>query len=544
MSTSGNRLGQEKSPYLLQHKDNPVHWYAWGDDAFAAARVENKPIFLSIGYSTCYWCHMMEKDSFERQDVADALNADFISIKVDREEHPDVDALYMDAVVGMTGQGGWPMSAFLTPDLKPFFGGTFFPRQEFLQLLANIAKVWKSEPQKVLQSGDQITQLLRQREATPYGEALDARLLDKAELAFAQAFDATYGGFGGAPKFPPAQGLLFLLQRYARTKKPDTLQMVTATLDAMAAGGIHDKIGGGFHRYSVDERWHEPHYEKMLYDNALLALAYTAAHRITGSDLYADVVHSTLGYVLRDLTDSGGGFYAAQDAGDVGKEGEYYKASPETRKTLTPPAIDKKILTSWNGLMIAAFATAAETFNDARYRAAADMAATFIRAQLYRDNKLLRRSCAGEAKWDGTASDYAMMIFGLIALHRATKDPTWLQWAVDLQATLDQQFWDAKDSGYFSSTAPELLVQQKEFQDGALPSANSISALNVIHLAPLTGKLDYIDRAEKLLTAMSPLMGRHPMAIATGLTALETWLHKSEFMVCEGGVCQPVLSST
>jgi uncharacterized protein YyaL (SSP411 family) len=539
-----NHLGQEKSPYLLQHKDNPVHWYAWGDDAFAAARAENKPIFLSIGYSTCYWCHMMEKDSFEWQDVADALNADFISIKVDREEHPDVDALYMDAVVGMTGQGGWPMSVFLTPDLKPFFGGTFFPRQEFLQLLANIAKVWKAEPQKVLQSGDQITQLLRQREATPYGEALDARLLDKAELAFAQTFDATYGGFGGAPKFPPAQGLLFLLQRYARAKKPDTLQMVTATLDAMAAGGIHDKIGGGFHRYSVDERWHEPHYEKMLYDNALLTLAYTAAHRSTGSTLYADVVHSTLGYVLRDLTDSGGGFYAAQDAGDVGKEGEYYKASSEERKTLTPPAIDKKILTSWNGLMIAALATAAEAFNDARYRAAADTAAIFIRTHLYRDSKLLRRSCAGEAKLDGTASDYAMMILGLVALHRATKDTTWLQWAVDLQTTLDQQFWDVKDGGYFSSTAPELLVQQKEFQDGALPSANSISALNLVHLAPLTGKLDYIDRAEKLLKAMSPLMGRYPMAIATGLTALDTWLHKSELMVCEGGVCQPVLSST
>lgn len=541
---SHNRLGAEKSPYLLQHKDNPVHWYAWGPEAFAASRAENKPIFLSIGYSTCYWCHMMEKDSFELQDVADALNQDFISIKVDREEHPDVDALYMDAVVGMTGQGGWPMTVFLTPDLKPFFGGTFFPRREFLQLLANIAKVWKSEPHKVLQSGDQIAQLLRQREATPYGEALDVRLLDKAELAFAQAFDATYGGFGGAPKFPPAQGLLLLLQRYARSKKSDTLQMVTATLDAMANGGIHDKIGGGFHRYSVDERWHEPHYEKMLYDNALLALAYTAAHRTTHSELYADIVHSTLGYVLRDLTDSGGGFYAAQDAGDVGKEGEYYKAAPEARQTLTPPAIDKKILTGWNGLMIAALATAAETFKDERYRAAADRAATFVRAQLYRNSKLLRRSCAGEAKLDGTASDYALMIYGLIALHRATQDPGWLQWAVDLQATLDQEFWDAKEGGYFSSTAPELIVRQKEFQDGALPSANSISAFNLIHLAPLTGKLDTIDRAEKLLSAMAPLMGKHPMAIATGLSALDTWLHKSELMVCEGGACQPVLSST
>lgn len=521
-----------------------MHWYAWGPAAFAAARAENKPIFLSIGYSTCYWCHMMEKDSFELQDVAAALNQDFISIKVDREEHSDVDALYMDAVVGMTGQGGWPMSVFLTPDLQPFFGGTFFPRRDFLQLLANIAKVWKTEPQKVLNSGAQIAQALQQREATPYNEALDARLLDKAEASFAQAFDATYGGFGGAPKFPPAQGLLFLLRRYRRKPTPDLLRMITVTLDAMANGGLRDKIGGGFHRYSVDERWHEPHYEKMLYDNALLTLAYTEAHRATGSDLYADIVHSTLGYVLRDLTDTGGGFYAAQDAGDVGKEGEYYKATPEVRKTLTPPAIDKKILTSWNGLTIAALATAAEMLKDARYRIAAERAAAFVRAQLYHNGKLLRRFCAGDAKLDGTASDYACMVCGLIALYRTTQDTAWLQWAVDLQAALDTEFWDEKDGGYFTSTAPELIVRQKEFQDGALPSVNSISALNLIGLAPLTGKLDHITRAEKLLNAMSPLLSRHPMAIATGLTALDTWLHKSELMVCEGGACQPVLSST
>ncbi len=536
-----NRLGAEKSPYLLQHKDNPAHWYAWGPEAFAAAQQENKPIFLSIGYSTCYWCHMMEKDSFELQEVGDALNNDFISIKVDREEHPDVDALYMDAVVGMTGQGGWPMTVFLTPDLKPFFGGTFFRRQEFLQLLANITQTWKTAPEKIIESGDQITEFLKQREATPYGEALDARILDKAQLAFAQSFDATYGGFGGAPKFPPAQGLLLLLQRYTRNKDLETLKMVTVTLDAMAKGGLRDKIGGGFHRYSVDERWHEPHYEKMLYDNALLTLAYAAGHRATGSEMYADIVRSTLGYVLRDLTDSGGGFYAAQDAGDVGKEGEYYKAAPEARKVLTPPAIDKKILTSWNGLMIAALATAAETLKDDLYRAAAEKAATFVRDHLYNSGTLLRRSCAGEAKLEGTAADYAFMIFGLIALHHTTKEIAWLQWAVALQTTLDQEFWDEKEGGYFTSTAPELIVQQKELQDGALPSANSIAALNLIHLAPLTGKLDYLDRAEKLLTALAPIMVQHPMAISTGLAALDTWLHKSELMVCEGGVCQPLL---
>lgn len=528
MSTSRNHLEAEKSPYLLQHKDNPVHWYAWGDEAFTAARSGNKPIFLSIGYSTCYWCHMMEKDSFERQDVADALNKDFISIKVDREEHPDVDALYMNAVMGMTGQGGWPMSVFLTPDLKPFFGGTFFPRQDFLQLLANIAQVWKATPQKVIQSGDQIAHQLSHGEVSPYREVLDARILGKAQIAFSQAFDTTYGGFGGAPKFPPAQGLLLLLKLYSHSKNADTLKMVTVTLDAMSAGGIHDKISGGFHRYSVDERWHEPHYEKMLYDNALLTLAYAAAYRATATAEYADVIRSTLGYVLRDLTDASGGFYAAQDAGEVGKEGDYYKAPASTRPTLTPPAIDKKILTAWNGLMIAALATAGEVLKEELYRMAAEKAATFIRTHLCNQKILLRRYCDGDARLEGTASDYAFMIFGLIALYRTTHDAQWLHWATELQATLDHHFWDAKDGGYFTSIAPELIVHQKEFQDGALPSANAISALNLIDLALLTGNLNYQDHTEKLLTKMATMMGQHPMAHSTGLSALDSWLHRAD----------------
>lgn len=523
-----NRLGQEKSPYLLQHKDNPINWYAWGPEAFAAARSENKLVFLSIGYATCYWCHMMEKDSFEIQEVADVLNRDFISIKVDREEHPDVDALYMDAVVGMTGQGGWPMSVFLTPDLHPFFGGTFFPRRDFLQLLANIDQAWKTTPQKVLQSGNQITEMLKRREVSPYAEAPTSGLLDAAQRAFSQAFDATYGGFGGAPKFPPAQGLLFLLHEHSRSNHPDTLKMVTTTLDAMAQGGIHDKIGGGFHRYSVDERWHEPHYEKMLYDNALLTLAYTQAFRVTATADYATVVHTTLGYVLRDLTAAEGGFYAAQDAGAVGQEGEYYRATPEMRATLTPPAIDTKVLTAWNGLTIAALAAAGQILNEPRYITAAQRAATFIRQHLYTDGKLLRRYCDGDARLDGSASDYAFLIQGLLALHAADQDAQWLHWATELQATLDRAFWDAQEGGYLTSTAPELIVHKTEWFDGALPSANSISAQNLIVLAALLGKADYRERAEKILIAAAPHLARSPMGTATMLCALDEWLRHAE----------------
>ncbi|PIR21077.1 MAG: thioredoxin domain-containing protein [Deltaproteobacteria bacterium CG11_big_fil_rev_8_21_14_0_20_47_16] len=590
-----NRLGDEKSPYLLQHKDNPVHWYAWGTDAFTAARAQNKPIFLSIGYSTCYWCHVMEKDSFELQDVAAALNADFISIKVDREEHPDVDALYMDAVVGMTGHGGWPMSVFLTPDLKPFYGGTFFRREEFLQLLANVTNVWKTAPQKVIASGDQIVEQLQKNTVALYPTTLSAALVEKAVAACRQSFDTQHAGFGSAPKFPPAQAILMLLQRHARDKNPDALKMSTDTLNHMARGGIRDQLGGGFHRYSVDAEWLAPHFEKMLYDNALLTLAYCKAQSLTQNVQWAEVIRSTCNYVLREMTAPEGGFFAAQDAGDVGKEGEYYtwtwamleklltvdelKAVNQTygagvmgnfehgqnilnlslsvdwndthsphiesahqklmqaRRDRKAPHQDTKILTAWNGLMIAALATAAQTVNEPRYLEAAEKAAHFVKAHLTAGSKLLRRYCNNDAALNGTAADYAFMIYGLIALYRATQKSDCLDWAVALQTQLDTEFWDSKDDGYFASSAQELIVRQKEFQDGALPSANSISAHNLIQLAMLTGKMDYLNRAEKLLNALAPIMGQYPMAATTAIAALDTWLNRNELMTCDGVTC-------
>jgi uncharacterized protein YyaL (SSP411 family) len=577
-----NRLASEHSPYLLQHKDNPVDWRPWGDEAFETARRENKPIFLSVGYSTCHWCHVMEHESFESPLVADVLNRYFVSIKVDREERPDVDRVYMTFVQVTTGSGGWPMSVWLTPSLQPFYGGTYFPpsskwgKPGFVDVLEEIARVWREERDKVEQSAATITERLRSLRANGgRGPVPAAIVLERATEELSAAFDHRRGGFGGAPKFPRPTELLFLLREHARTGASEPRDMVLVTLRAMALGGMRDHIGGGFHRYSVDADWRVPHFEKMLYDQAQLVLAYVEAAQLTGDRFFADVAIDTLDYVRADLTDPGGGFYSAEDADSVPPEqasapdphkteGAFYiwredeirevlgagaevfiarygvrpdgnapfdpqaefthknllytarpleevassagvsvadvqaslqrsrEALQVRRATRPRPHLDDKVLTAWNGLMIAALARAARVLDEgARFLNDARRAAEFIRATLWdpATGSLLRRYRKGEAGVDGYAEDYAYLIFGLFELFQADGDPQWVEWAHALQQRQNALFWDPVEGGWFSTTGkdPSVLLRLKEDHDGAEPAASSIGVLNLLtfaHLSP------------------------------------------------------------
>jgi uncharacterized protein YyaL (SSP411 family) len=584
-----NRLAAEQSPYLLQHKDNPVDWYPWGDAAFEKARREDKPIFLSVGYSTCHWCHVMEHESFESGEVAKTLNEHFVSIKVDREERPDVDRVYMTFVQVTTGQGGWPMSVWLTPSLEPFYGGTYYPptsqwgRPGFMDVLAEIARVWRDERQKVVQSAGAIVERLRTLGgSTGTGPIPGTGVLDVAVREFASSFDARRGGFGGAPKFPRPSELLFLLREHARMGSADAREMVLATLRAMAIGGMRDHLGGGFHRYSVDADWRVPHFEKMLYDQAQLVLVYVEAAQLSGEGFLADVAADTLDYVKRDLTHPDGGFYSAEDADSVPpelaisnaqepdshgakphkSEGAFYiwsdqeigaalgpdadifrlrfgilpdgnapfdpqneftgknllysartfddvakatgksptqvaSALERARVTLLAlrgrrprPHLDDKVLTAWNGLMIAAFARAGRVLGRDDYVADAQRAAAFLQTSLWRaaDATLLRRFRQGDAAVEGYAEDYAYLIFGLLELFQADGDPKWLEWALTLQRRQDELFWDDNEGGWFSTTGndPSVLLRLKEEYDGAEPAASSVSALNLLVLAHLS----------------------------------------------------------
>lgn len=536
MSTITNQLGKEKSPYLKQHENNPVAWQVWGEESFALARKLNRPIFLSIGYSTCYWCHVMEKESFEDKQVAELLNKFYIPIKIDREEHPEIDEIYMDALIGMTGRGGWPMSMFLTTDLKPFWGGTYFPKAHFLQILEKLAEVWVKEKEQVLANSEKLTEYLREERSkfevnTSLGE-LNARALEQ----FKDRYDRQNGGFGQAPKFPPNMALNFLLFQNYRKDEASSREILLGTLDAMASGGIYDHLGGGFHRYSVDEKWLVPHFEKMLYDNALLAKNYTQAFSHFGVPHYRDIAIEILDYLVRDMRDAGGAFYAAEDAGEVGKEGEFYtwtweqlqKAlKPEElnllgkifplspsgnfehtnifhltqirawsgRQELKPillkllmersrrrrPHLDKKILVSWNGLTISALAHAAQVFARSDYLGLAEAAASFIKNNLFKDGELLRRYCEGESKYLATLSDYAYFISGLLDLYKATQSLSWLSFAQELQSQQDKYFWE---NGYQSADTREknLILRKVDLADSALPSPNAISLENLVKI--------------------------------------------------------------
>lgn len=509
-----NRLIHEKSPYLLQHADNPIYWYPWGEEAFAAAKAENKPIFLSIGYSTCHWCHVLEKESFENEQVAALLNDGYICIKVDREEHPDVDQFYMDIVQAMTGSGGWPMTVVMTPDLIPFFGGTYFPRDRLMTILQTLHAAWENQPGKIQSIGANIRKFVEaDHNLSTANVTLDEGILKKFYQQSAKTFDAEYGGFGASIKFPPTMKLRVLLRIARRTGDKQALSMVVSTLEHMARGGTYDHLGGGFHRYSTDRMWLAPHFEKMLYDQAALSLVYLEGFQVTQNRMFESVAREILDYVLRDMTGPEGGFYSAEDADSEGEEGKFYVWSNKELKELltkkeyaqvrkvygvtpegnfgklaqagtnifylrkevswdakTDPVIksvhqkllavrekrvhpfkDDKVLTAWNGLMLGSMAKAYQVLGDKKYLAAAQKAARFIKSHLYHEGKLFRRFRAGEVKYAATLDDYAYLIQGLIALYEAGFDEAWIHWARQLQKNQEALFGDGVGGGFFFS---------------------------------------------------------------------------------------------
>ena len=623
-----NRLASEKSPYLLQHANNPVDWYPWGDEAFETARREDKPIFLSIGYSTCHWCHVMEHESFESPEIAEVLNRDFVPIKVDREERPDVDRVYMTFVQATTGAGGWPMSVWLTPQLEPFFGGTYFPpasrwqRPGFIDVLREVSRVWKSERERVLDSAAALVERLRQLErAGGGGDAVPGvEALDRARAQYAHSYDRVHGGFGGAPKFPRPSELLFLLREGVRAGDEDASRMTQHTLRAMAHGGMRDHIGGGFHRYSVDAEWRVPHFEKMLYDQAQLVLSYLEAAQVSGDVFFAEVAEDTLAYVHREMTDPAGGFYSAEDADSVPpehadrpgahkSEGAFYlwsadeirerlgsdapafaarygiepggnapfdpqgeftgrnllysarsidevaqatgRSADETAQALARarltlfqarlarprPHLDDKVLTAWNGLMIAACARAARVLRTpalggspgqaAVHLEAARRAASFLRDAMWdaSSRTLLRRYRAGEAAIAGYAEDYACLVFGLLELFQADGNPEWLDWALTLQARQDELFWDEPQGGWFSTTGddPSVLMRLKEDYDGAEPAASSVSAMNVLVLAHLVPDEAWTGRVRRTLAGFALRLSQMGHAAPFMLCVLSAW---------------------
>lgn len=547
-----NRLINEKSPYLLQHAYNPVEWYPWSHEAFEKAKKEDKPIFLSIGYSTCHWCHVMERESFEDEEVAELLNQDYVAIKVDREERPDIDHIYMEVCQGLTGSGGWPLTIIMTPGKKPFFAATYIPKNSrsglsgLMQLLPRVASLWRQDRGAVLESSQRISDWLQKDNWKESSQGLDSRVFDRAFVYFKEAFDKEYGGFGSQPKFPTPHNLYFLLRYYRYKNEPEALKIVEKTLLGMYQGGIYDHIGFGFSRYSTDRIWLAPHFEKMLYDNALLAIAYLEAFQLTRKEIYARTAREIFTYIMRDMTSPEGAFYSAEDADSEGEEGRFYLWSPEEvkavlgeqdgiefcelygikpggnfegrsianllgglpdeteRERIGPwrerifaergkrvhPYKDDKILTAWNGMMIAALAYGARVLNDDSYLQAAAGAAAFILDKMRReDGRLLARYRDGEALYPAYSLDYACLVWGLIELYQSGFEPQYLKLALELTRDSIRLFWDDDKAGFFvyGKDAEELLVRPKEDYDGAIPADNSVAAWNLLRLARLTG---------------------------------------------------------
>ncbi|HSA60043.1 MAG TPA: thioredoxin domain-containing protein [bacterium] len=604
-----NRLAAEKSPYLLQHAGNPVDWYPWGPEAFEKARREDKPIFLSIGYSTCHWCHVMERESFENEDIARVMNEHFVSIKVDREERPDVDQIYMNAVQGMTGSGGWPLSAFLTHDLEPFWGGTYFPpesrwgRPGFKDILLEISKLWKSDRKKIAESGREVGDALKATgRSSASGRMLSEETLRRAYTALKDVYDPRDGGFGGAPKFPRSETISLLFRIHRRTGEAKALSMGTFTLERMARGGIYDHLGGGFHRYSTDGQWLVPHFEKMLYDNALLARTYLEAYQIDQNPMWAGVARETLDYALRDMTSPEGGFYSAEDADSEGEEGKFYvwtedeikglltadefqnvrdllQVTPRgnfsaegggktiltfkegapwalrsetplscamgklfaARRKRVPPSKDDKVIASWNGLMIGSLAYAAQVLGEERYLIAARKAADFLLTRMWDGKALNRRYRDGDVRFDGSLDDYAFVIWGLIDLYETDFDDRWFRAALELQKKSDELFWDAKDGGYFFTAAgdPSLIARSKDIYDGAVPSGNSVAALNLLRLYGFTLDRSFQDKAEALVKAFSEFVSSHPQASPALLMAVDYATDASKEIVVAGKAEDP-----
>jgi uncharacterized protein len=549
-----NRLAQETSPYLLQHADNPVDWYPWSEEAFELARAEDKPVLLSVGYAACHWCHVMEHESFEDAETAELMNERFVCIKVDREERPDVDGLYMEAVVTMTGHGGWPMTVFVTPDGRPFYGGTYFPPEprynmpSFRQLLLAVSEAYRERRSELERQADALVEAIREASALrPSTEPLTTELLSRAVSALAGQFDPEFGGFGRAPKFPPASNLEFLL----RTGREDALELVRKTLDGMAAGGMYDVVGGGFHRYSVDDRWLVPHFEKMLYDNALLASVYLHAWVVTGEERYRRVVEETLDYLVRELRLPEGGFASAQDADTAGVEGLTYtwesdevddpgwlqpfegrgiiraELPPDAKQRLLEqrrrreqPLRDDKVVTAWNGLALAAYAEAAWRLDRPDYLEVALDLARFLQEDMTAENGLLFRTYRdGAAKIEGYLEDYANVANGLLELHWATGDLRRLE---DARAVADQveRFWDDERGGYFVDDHG-LIARRKEFDDHPTPSGNSMAAFVLLRLGRIYGDAEMENRAVGVFRLARPLLERAPTALGHLLCALQ-----------------------
>ncbi len=589
-----NRLADETSPYLLQHAENPVEWYPWGEEALERARAEEKPILLSIGYAACHWCHVMAHESFEDDETAAIMNRHFVNIKVDREERPDLDGIYMQAVVAMTRSGGWPMTVFLTPAGEPFFGGTYFPptprfgMPAFRQVLESVADAWRHRRAEIESSAQDLAgHLQRQLSLDGPPDALRAELLDQAVRQLEEAHDAQWGGFGGAPKFPQPMTLEFLLRASLRSDAGTALAMAERTLERMAWGGIYDQIGGGFARYSTDERWLVPHFEKMLYDNALLARVYLHAYQVTGRPLYRRVVVETLDFVTRELRHDEGGFFSSLDADSEGEEGRFYVWRPaeirealgadatlfmryygvsergnwegknilhvprtleeaagglglslaeaearlgEARRRLYTlragrvwPGLDDKVLTAWNGLMLAAYAEAGAVLDRPDYLQVAEGNARFLRQRLRdRDGRLWRTwRDGGTARYRAYLEDYAFLADGLLALYQATFDEQWFSWAHELIDLVLTHFRDPEEGGFYDTADDhETLIQRpKEVQDNALPSGNAM-AVNVLQrLALYTGEGRFGDVALPALAAMVPAMARYPTGFAHWLCA-------------------------
>ena len=563
-----NRLADETSPYLLQHKDNPVDWYPWGEEALERARAEDKPILLSIGYSACHWCHVMERESFEDEATAAYMNEHFVPIKLDREERPDLDAIYMEACQAMTGHGGWPLNVFLTPEQVPFYAGTYFPPEDrsgmpsWRRILEAVSEAWGEKRDQIRAGSERVVERLRGGAALePSPDALDPSALDDAVATLRANYDSVNGGFGGAPKFPPASAIEFLLRR-------GETEMTTHTLRAMASGGMYDQVGGGFARYSVDARWLVPHFEKMLYDNALLARAYLHGWQVTGDPLFRRVVEETLDWMLREMRGEEGGFRSALDADSEGEEGKFYvwslaelrevggdeavtafgatedgnfegsnilvragEASAELKQRLYDvraqrvwPGLDDKRLTAWNALAIAALADAGAVLERADYVDAARRAAEFVLGELRDDDgRLLRTWKDGRAKLNAYLEDHAFLLEALLTLYEATFDPRWFTEARALADTMIERFADDARGGFFetSSDHEQLVARRKDLEDHPIPSGNASAAYGLLRLAALTGEHEYEERALGVFRLLHKIAARHAQAFAHLLQALD-----------------------
>lgn len=609
-----NKLVKEKSPYLQQHAYNPVDWYPWGEEAFNKAETENKPIFLSIGYSTCHWCHVMAHESFEDPDVGKLINEVFVPIKVDREERPEIDNIYMGVCQMMTGSGGWPLTIILTPDKKPFFAGTYFPKESqygrigLKEIIKNVQLLWNENPQEAIRSADKVVAVLKQVSENVPGGLLSEEVLEETYQALEESFDYEYGGFGMIQKFPSPTNLFFLLRYWKRTLNPNSLNMVITTLNNMYYGGIHDHIGFGFHRYTIEPRWHVPHFEKMLYDQALISMAYLEAFQATGNLTYQNIAEEVFEYVIRDMQSPQGGFYSAEDADSEGVEGKFYlwrkndidrllgedaplicelfNISEEGnfeeessgkkngknilylenslndfanakgleisdllkivgqsreklfnhRKNRIHPQKDDKILTDWNGLMIAALAKGFKVVGDKKYLESSQKAADFILNNLYQNGRLMHRYKDGESVIDGNLDDYSFLIWGLMELYSATFEIEYLKYAFSLNETLVNHFLDDKSGGFYftSDNAEEIILRKKESYDSAIPSGNSVQMMNLLKIAHLSEDESLKEIALGIEHNFDQKIRRSPLAHTNMINAIDFRLGPSYnvVMVC------------